>query len=528
AQGDSAAATAWLLDVTSSAPDPARVLGDLVDVSWIPLERRALIYQRILGLNESALGKLDGLERQNAEQEFASWQVRWIRYLVHSKQYADAASAIAALSQETKDAQSRLLVPLELQAAARLGNLDSILAAYNMNPQKTPPLDVLRVAARQLFEADDKQSARKILEMVFAREINEHKLVAANFLGLAEIRLASGDTAGALDLLRRLVVAVGNPFENLDPAAALLEKTNHNAEAVEFLEQLVKSATWDASYRLRLAKAKLAAGRDQTSALESLSSIASAANASYDLRLNAASALGGRTHQSLGSGELDLLAGSGAVNFAAADKFYFYEARMKAAEQTTDVQAKMQLLSHCVIDFPRRDASRVPLFQAAVGAQSDGYALGILEPILQTPFLRNPASPVINEEEQIASSGDESGGEEESQGGANSVGAAGAQLSRAQQAHFAQMIADAMSRAGRSSDALSYYQTARHSENSPAVRKTLAARIAAVKSALSAERENASRQPLLHEALEQDRVVRPRLLARVDSASRSAKGGQNP
>ncbi|MGA2101624.1 MAG: hypothetical protein ABSG34_11005, partial [Candidatus Sulfotelmatobacter sp.] len=135
---------------------------------------------------------------------------------------------------------------------------------------------------------------------------------------------------------------------------------------------------------------------------------------------------------------------------------------------------------------------------------------------------------VINEEEQIASSGDESGGEEESQGGANSLGAAGAQLSRAQQAHFAQMIADAMSRAGRSSDALSYYQTARRFENSPAVRKTLAARIAAVKSALSAERENASRQPLLHEALEQDRVVRPRLLARVDSASRSAKGGQNP
>ncbi len=528
AQGDSAAATAWLLDVTSSAPDPARVLGDLVDVSWIPLERRALIYQRILGLNESALGKLDGVERQNAEQEFASWQVRWIRYLVHSKQYADAASAIAALSQETKDALSRLLVPLELQAAARLGNLDSILAAYNMNPQKTPPLDVLRVAARQLFEADDKQSARKILEMVFAREINEHKLVAANFLGLAEIRLASGDTAGALDLLRRLVVAVGNPFENLDPAAALLEKTNHNAEAVEFLEQLVKSAPWDASYRLRLAKAKLAAGQDQTSALESLSSIASAANASYDLRLNAASALGGRTHPSLGSGELDLLAGSGAVNFAAADKFYFYEARMKAAEQTTDVQAKMQLLSHCVIDFPRRDASRVPLFQAAVGAQSDGYALGILEPILQTPFLRNPASPVINEEEQIASSGDESGGEEESQSGANSLGTAGAQLSRAQQAHLAQMIADAMSRAGRSSDALSYYQTARHFENSPAVRKTLAARIAEVKSALSTERENASRQPLLHEALEQDRVVRPRLLARVDSASRSAKGGLNP
>ena len=122
--------------------------------------------------------------------------------------------------------------------------------------------------------------------------------MAANFLGLAEIRLTVGDTAGALDLLRRLVVVVGNPFENLDPAAALLEKTGHNAEAVEFLDQLVKSAPWDASYRLRLAQAKLA-GKDaegtQAVALgqESLAAIASASGNSYDLRLKAAVALAG-------------------------------------------------------------------------------------------------------------------------------------------------------------------------------------------------------------------------------------------
>ena len=98
----------------------------------------------------------------------------------------------------------------------------------------------MRSAARQLFDSGDKQSARKVLEFVFAREIEDHKLDAANFLGLAEIRIAAGDTPGAVELLRRLVVVVGNPFENLDPAAALLEKTGHNAEAIEFLEQLVK------------------------------------------------------------------------------------------------------------------------------------------------------------------------------------------------------------------------------------------------------------------------------------------------
>ena len=168
-----------------------------------------------------------------------------------------------------------------------------------------------KFCARQhvsLFEAGDKQSARKILEFVFAREIEEHKLVAANFLGLAEIRLASGDTTGALDLLRRLVVAVGNPFENLDPAAALLEKIGHNAEAIEFLDQLVKSAPWDPSYRLRLAKAKLTAGQDSSAAQEALATVAAAPTASYDLRLKAAAAIGGRPHSNLGSGELNLLA----------------------------------------------------------------------------------------------------------------------------------------------------------------------------------------------------------------------------
>ena len=278
AVGDPASATAWLLDVSSAAQDPTQILADVVDASWIPIAQRAPIYQRILESRQDALGKLAGLERDNAQQYLGSWQVRWISYLVRTRQYAQAADAIAALSKETRAAQAGALVPLDLQVAAQLGTLDSRIAAYRAEPQNVPASDHLRTAARQLFEAGDKQSARKILEFVFAREIDEHQLNAANFLGLAEIRLASGDTPGALDLLRRLVVVVGNPFENLDPAAALLEKAGHNAEAIEFLDQLVKSAPWDASYRLRLAKARLAAGKDAPAAQDALGSVASGAS----------------------------------------------------------------------------------------------------------------------------------------------------------------------------------------------------------------------------------------------------------
>ena len=527
--GDPSSATLWLLDAATSAQDPARVLSDVADASWIPLAQRAVIYQRILQFKEDAVGKHTGFEREYAEQDLASWQVRWIRYLIRTKQYQAAAAAIAALPKGTRDAQAATLIPLDLRVAAQIGTLDSILTAYRAQPQTAPAPEALRNAARQLFDAGDKQSARKILELVFAREIEGHNLVAANFLGLAEIRLAAGDTPGALDLLRRLVVVVGNSFENLDPAASLLEKTGHNGEAVEFLDQLVKSAPWEPSYRLRLAKARLAVkdaaeGQAATQAQESLAAIASAPSSPYSLRLEAAVAIAGRPHSDLSSGELNLLAGrAAAITTTAADKFYFYDARIRAAQNVGDVKTKIQMLSHCVIDFPRRDETRVPLFQAAVTAQSNEYALGVMEPLLQTQFLRSAVPDRGDEQEQIINSDDD----EDTSDQSSAPATAAAKLSRAQQAMVAQMIGDTMTHLHRLADAVSYYQSARQLETAPAVRKTLYRKIADVKASLRIQQQNAARQPILHEPLEQDRVVRPQLIARVTSEPKAAisKGG---
>jgi predicted Zn-dependent protease len=527
--GDPTSATAWLLEVASAAPDPAQILADVVDAPWIPLLHRATIYQRILQSKQDALASLTGLERDNAQQSLGSWQVRWITYLILAKQYAQGADAIAALSKETRDAESAALVPLDLRVAAQLGTLDSKIAGYRAEPQNIPDSNLLRAAARQLFEAGDKQSARKILEFVFAREIDEHQLNAPNFMGLAEIRLASGDPSGALDLLRRLVVVVGNPFENLDPAAALLEKTGHNAEAVEFLEQLAKSAPWDASYRLRLAKARTAAGQNTAAAQEGLASIASGSDVPYDLRIRAASALAGRPHADLGSGELNLLAGNASsIASTAADKFYFYEARIKAAENAADSKAKLQLLSHCVIDFPRRDEARVPLFQAAASLRSDEFAVAILEPLLQRQFLGSVApSAADSEEEQIISSDNDQENESEPR---NIAIKPPLKISRAREAQLAQTIGETMIRLNRLSDAVSYFEVARRLEDSPELRRESRRKIADLRAALRMQQQNALRQPLLHEALEQDRTVRPRLLARAAPGPKIAapKGGAKP
>jgi tetratricopeptide (TPR) repeat protein len=524
--GDPASATVWLLDISTAAPDPAQILADVAEAPWIPPAERAPIYQRIIESKQEALGKLAGLERDSAQEDIDAWQVRWIEYLVHTKKYAQTAEAIAALPKPTHDARAGALVPLDFQVAAQLGTLDQKIAEYRAQPQTVPASNILRSAARQLFEVGDKQSARKILEFVFAREIDEHQLNAANFLGLAEIRLASGDTPGALDLLRRLVAVVGNPFENLDPAAALLEKSGHNAEAIEFLDQLVKSAPWDASYRLRLAKAKTAAGRDVAASEAVLASVAAESNAAYNLRVKAAIALAGRSHSDLGSGELNLLAGNpAAISATAADKFYFYEARIRAAHNTADAQTKIQLLSHCIIDFPRRDEARVPLFLAAAGARSDEFAIGVLDPLLGEQFLgQQTYGARANDDaevEEIFGSDDAEEDSDEAPAPA-STNSTGLVLSRAQQAHVAETIGDTMTRLQRRADAVSYFEIARRAETSPAARNELKRKIAAAKNEQRVERQNAARQPILHEPLEQDRVVRPRLVARAAPAPEAA------
>ena len=520
AMGDPASATMWLIELAGTTHDPSAILADVVDAAWVPLPRRSPIYQKILELKHDAIGKLAESERSYAQDDLGSWQVRWIKYLIRSKQFTQAAETIAALPKATRDAQSAVLVPIELQVAAQLGNLDSKIAEYRADPQTAPSSENLRTAARQLFEAGDKQSARKILEFVFAREIDEHQLNAANFLGLAEIRLAAGDAPGAIDLLRRLVVVVGSPFENIDSAAALLEKTNHNVEATEFLDQLVKAYPWDASYRVRLAKAQMAAGQNAVSASQSLVTIASGANVQYAVRVQAASALGpGRTIADLGSGEPNLVAEyHTGIPTAMADKFYFYEARVIAARSATDAKDKLDLLSHCITDFPRRDEARIPLFQAAASQRSDEFAVGVLQPMMRGQFLGND-NPESEESQIISDDRSENTGD-------FITFLPGTKLSRAQQAQIAQQLADVVARLDRHSESISYYNAARRLETSPAARKQLAVKISDQSTTLRVREQNAHRRPQLHEELEQDHPVHTRFLARVAGAPKTAtKGG---
>jgi tetratricopeptide (TPR) repeat protein len=523
AAGDPAAATTWILDLASTAPDPTQVLADLADASWIPLAQRAPIYQRILENKQSALSHVEGFQKESALEELRTWQVLWVKYLIQTKQFSQAADYVAALPSETQRARVSSLVPFELQAAAQLGTLDAKIAGYRADSSLAPSAEILRAAARQLFDAGDKQSARKLIEFVFAREIENHQLVAANFLGLAEIRVAAGDTPGALELLRRLVVVVGNPYENLDPAAALLEKTGHPAEAVEFLDQLVKSAPWEASYRLRLAKARLTAKAANSSA-DALARIAANSEAAYSIRVEAALALSGApTATDLGSAELKLLSGGPhTISAAAADQPFFYDARLKAAENTTDPKTKMQPLSKALADTPARSDARIPFFKAAESIHSDELALLSIEPLLRELLVQR-ATRDEGSEEEIVSSGDTDTESEEGPPQAYTA----TKLSPAEQAEISLAVANAQVRLRRRNEALPYLQLAQKLEKDPARRKEITGKLAEVRTVLRRERLNLARQPIFHQELEQDRVVRPRLVARAATpAKANAMGGQ--
>src|ERR1041385_8850499 len=102
-----------------------------------------------------------------------------------------------------------------------------------------------------------------------------------------------------------MTLVVGNPFESQEPAAALLVRMGHPAEAVPFLADLVEAVPWNADYRLRLAQGQLAANQDTDAAHKELIEVASASGVAYETRVNAARALAGAGGSNLGSRELN-------------------------------------------------------------------------------------------------------------------------------------------------------------------------------------------------------------------------------
>ena len=476
ASADPAQGVAWIADLSRAAADPLQFLNTFVDREWIPEAQREALHRRIVEAAEARVAQSFGEEHANAQNQLWSAQFEWVRYLLARKEDARARDLLAGLPPEARKQRVYDLIPLELRVAARTGTLTAQLARYD-NPL---PFDQLRNSAQELREGGDAASARRVLEFMYRRQLDDGSVEAAIFQGLAEIRLEEGDTAGALALLRRMTLVSGDGFTNLDPAAALLERGGHAAEAVEFLSALAKAEPWNLDARQRLA----AAQGDGAP----LGVIARSNDAPYAVRLEAARTLR-RLKGSALSGvdaELDLLSSQAPLTGATITGTYAYASRVDAAgsiagSAAADLTVKERLLTAAIAIDPQ-PSPKLTLFSTLAAARRDTLADAVGRQLLP-PYFR----------EEILF---------------DSFTASGflAQLPMADRVAVARGMADANQRLGNGRAAVLFYQVAQALAPSDATARALAGQ----RAQLDLTARNAARRPVVSDHLDQDRLVHPR------------------
>ncbi|MBZ5507797.1 MAG: hypothetical protein LAO78_20235 [Acidobacteriia bacterium] len=494
-----AAATTLVLELSTDAPEKISFLRQFVaENSTLKLDQEP-IYRRLLELQQDKADKSEGVAHEYAQQEFEQLEQDWLQYLLDNKQYERVRSGLSALPAPMWERKPQLF-QIQLKTAAQTGGLDAIIAGYRADPEHAPSAEVLRKTATDLQQSGDKASARKILEFVFTREIDNHNLTVPNMLGLADIRLQSGDVEGAMALLRRMTLVVGNPFENHDSAATLLMHAGHPTEAAAFLDELVRAIPWNANYRLRFSQARIAAKQTSDAASKDLIAVASTPHISYDTRLSAARSLSGAVPD-LGSKELDLMVEGRLASVTDANQPYFFAARLKAAENAP-AAARVALLRAALEDNPAGQAARVPLLKAAT--ETGDYYLAIAA---MKADLLNGLEPAA-ESEPVPNAEDETSPPD---GQADGSVLALATLPVKERAEISRDMGMAFARTGSLVQALPYLQKAYRLEADPAVKTQINQEVQQIRLLQRRRAANRLRRPDVHSELEQEHTVRPRL-----------------
>jgi hypothetical protein len=550
------ASTAWIVMLAEVSSQPDLLLGELSNGGWFPRDRLGPVYARRLELEEAAAAAqkaakqagTNGGDEYNYEDHSAdALRGIYIEFLIDHGEFAEAE---AVYDRTPKDARGYGTLPkLLILLRAHEGRTAELIASFTSDPANAPSLDGIASAADALRRDPDtgaanKAAARALLEYVFAQKLSLDQLAAPDYLALAQSRLETPvedpDVAGALELLRRMTLLPGDLYANIDSAAGLLVRSGHTAEALPLLQTLATTNPWVPEYRLRLAKAEAATGR-QTDAAAALIALASSGDASYSLRARAAEALHGLPAQpAFASPELTLLAANAATP-AQADRPYYVRARELAAA-SAPVAARPPLL-RAALAFAPGDALRLELFHAEAAAGESERALAIVQPLLgsYSPGYVNGrygryayyAQASVAEKTTSSLAADLSitdlpqHGPDKAEADSESDETTANDLSPAEVAFpalivspakklaFSADLATIYERLGDDDQAVPWLQAARLWTKTPAQQAILAKRIASVRRRIAIRQENASRRPLVQPSLDQAVLVRPR----VDAAT---------
>jgi tetratricopeptide (TPR) repeat protein len=396
---------------------------------------------------------------------------------------------------------------LLLRLAAQAGRLEAQLERFQQRQELMPDLPAFREAAAALQGAGNAAAANRLLEFFYVFQIENRELIPANFLGLAELRFAAGQTEEGLALLRRMALLAPQPFAAHTDAAALLAKLGRHAEAAEFLRQRVQGVPWDADAEVKLAAEEIADGAGSQAAAR-LTAVALSDEASYVTRVEAAKLLraAGGASSSLGSAELSLLASAQPLSPQAASQPFFHAARLAAAEAATSNAERLRFLREAIAISPDATNMRLSLFRAARQGGEHHLAVAALLPLLDAAGL----GYALRQPDSILREDTGADGNQRRQSG---VFLATEMLPAGERARIAAAVADSIERIGRLQAAEMLYGLALESEPASADRPAMQQAKDRVSAALELRAENARRRPVISKNLEQDRPVRPRLAA---------------
>jgi tetratricopeptide (TPR) repeat protein len=474
ASPDAAGGVAWIADLSRSAADPVQFLGSILNASWIPESQKDVLYSRIVESSQAQVAQSFGDQQVHAQDQLWTWQIAWANDLLARKENSPAAGIVAAFSAEARKARFNEVLPLELRVAARARTLPATLARL----EEPLPFDQLRNASVELSKDGDEASARRVMEFVYVHRLGQGDLAPSTFLGLAEIRLKENDAPAALALLRRMTLVSGEAFANLDPAAALLEKAGR-PEAAEFLTALAKAEPWNAGARERLAALQGSGA--------ALTAVAKMDQTAYQMRVAAALAIRRLKSEPLTGTDAELvsLSSQDAFTETAVNRPNFAWSRLEAASSARDAAARERLLSAFLAIDPRAVQPKVDLFRAALEARHDALAIAVARQLVRgvsdesmfTPWEADAFFNGASQNDRLS---------------------------------MARGLGEAQQRLGNLRAAALYFQIAQHIQPQEPVQRSLAAVLAR----LALDAKNEARRPVITDALEQDRLVRPKVSVR--------------
>jgi Tfp pilus assembly protein PilF len=492
--------TAWLAELGRSMDYPEMILSALMQAPGLTDAQRISLQRDQVVIFAKRAEASFGDNREYGTSQATQARLQLVSMLLKAGDINAAAGewnqVPAVTGTRSRWDSDQLRDEVEIRLASKTGALGSLLDRYRLQPESAPFVDSLRNAALSLRRDSDEDGARSVLEFLYDREIRSGHLEAANFLGLAEVKLQRNDTAAATALLNRMALVVDDGFDTLLPAADLLTKYKQIAEAADFIGRRVKAVPWDSLAKLQLARTLPSSSGER----ERLLTIAVTDTlAAYQQRAEAARLAATHPFANVAGTELALLSLSGIAPEAAA-KPYQVEARIGAARETSNPELKLRLWREALALAPADERARLGVLRAALPLRRDSFALALeqtrvqaqIEFSAEVPYYRRPNGYSAYRQPQVASVLPQ------------------VQLTDQERAAIAEALAAAAERLDDLSTAQSHLRAAialRPLNQNDALVRHL--------NELIAEQErrakNAAHQPVIKNVVEQDHVVRPRI-----------------